>query len=274
MPTPPFNGFIWPGGAQPSNANAEIVRVTNVVTDTLTVTRGPQVGDPGGITRTIVVGDQFAAGITVKTITDLEAAITALSGPNTFSGIQTAPAFAASGLTGGTAASRYVGAVASGPPVSGTFLLGDFTIDQGGRVWVCTVAGSPGTWVSQGAQLGLAETTSNFSITTIGTTVTGLSVVVNVPVGANVYVEAELPEVQKDSTPGSVTATLQEDGTAIQIAVLTFAASAFAPMRTARVRSPSAGTHTYRLQSNTSVTGATSNTFTGIQIPFIRVTAC
>lgn len=52
------------------------------------------------------------------------------------------------GLTGATAATRYVGATASGAPASGTFLVGDFVIDQTGAVYVCTVAGSPGTWTA------------------------------------------------------------------------------------------------------------------------------
>lgn len=52
------------------------------------------------------------------------------------------------GLTGATAASRYVGATASGAPVSGTFAIGDYVIDQTGAIWICTVAGSPGTFVS------------------------------------------------------------------------------------------------------------------------------
>ena len=50
------------------------------------------------------------------------------------------------GLAGATAATRYVGATASGAPVAGTFAVGDFVIDQSGSAWVCTVAGSPGTW--------------------------------------------------------------------------------------------------------------------------------
>lgn len=55
--------------------------------------------------------------------------------------------YAPSGLTGATAASRYVGATTGGPPGSGTFAAGDFVIDQSGAVWVCVTAGSPGTWV-------------------------------------------------------------------------------------------------------------------------------
>lgn len=54
------------------------------------------------------------------------------------------------GLTGATAATRYVGATASGAPASGTFAVGDFVIDQSAAVYICTVAGSPGTWVQAG----------------------------------------------------------------------------------------------------------------------------
>lgn len=52
------------------------------------------------------------------------------------------------GLTGATQATRYVGATASGAPASGTFAIGDFVIDRTGKVWICTVAGTPGTWVN------------------------------------------------------------------------------------------------------------------------------
>jgi hypothetical protein len=55
------------------------------------------------------------------------------------------------GNTGATAAARFVGGTASGAPGSGTFKLGDFVIDQTGVVWICTVAGSPGTWVADGS---------------------------------------------------------------------------------------------------------------------------
>lgn len=58
--------------------------------------------------------------------------------------------FAPTGLTGATQASRYVGATASGAPTTGTFLVGDYAIDRSGLMWICTVAGSPGTWVSSG----------------------------------------------------------------------------------------------------------------------------
>ncbi len=50
------------------------------------------------------------------------------------------------GLTGATQATRYAGATTSGAPVSGTFAVGDFVIDRTGSAWVCTAAGTPGTW--------------------------------------------------------------------------------------------------------------------------------
>lgn len=64
----------------------------------------------------------------------------------TFTGIVTAPEYTASGLTGATAQSRYVGATASGAPVSGTFVTGDWIVDQTGKIWICTAGGTSGTW--------------------------------------------------------------------------------------------------------------------------------
>lgn len=52
--------------------------------------------------------------------------------------------------TGATAAASFVGGTASGAPVTGTFAVGDFVIAQNGKVWICTVAGTPGTWVDAG----------------------------------------------------------------------------------------------------------------------------
>jgi hypothetical protein len=73
-----------------------------------------------------------------------------VSGP-TVAVMNQMPGLAATGITGATAASRYVGATASGAPTgSHPFLAGDFVIDQSGAVWICTAAGSPGTWSQVG----------------------------------------------------------------------------------------------------------------------------
>lgn len=70
FPAVPFNATVWPAGTQPSAASAEIVRVTNIATDTFTITRTQE----STSARTIVVGDQIAATITAKTLTDAESA--------------------------------------------------------------------------------------------------------------------------------------------------------------------------------------------------------
>ena len=59
-------------------------------------------------------------------------------------------------LNGATAASRFVGGIAQGPPTAttlpGTWLTGDWLIDAFWQVlWICTAGGTPGTWAQVGA---------------------------------------------------------------------------------------------------------------------------
>lgn len=68
MPAVPFNATIWPTGSSPLSSNAEIVRVTAIASDTLTITRSQE----SSSARTVVVGDQFAATVTKKTLEDIE----------------------------------------------------------------------------------------------------------------------------------------------------------------------------------------------------------
>jgi len=68
FPTPPFNATVWPANQQPTTSNAEIVRVTAISTDTFTITRAQE----GSSARSIQVGDQIAATITAKSLTDIE----------------------------------------------------------------------------------------------------------------------------------------------------------------------------------------------------------
>src|SRR3990170_1682707 len=68
FPAPPFNVTVWPASAQPLASNAEIVRVTDITGDTFTIVREQE----GSAARAIIVGDQIAATITAKTLTDAE----------------------------------------------------------------------------------------------------------------------------------------------------------------------------------------------------------
>lgn len=74
FPAVPFNATVWPSAAIPTPANAEIVRVTNRVSDVLTITRAQE----GTTARALGVGDQIAATITAKVLTDIEDAVTTL----------------------------------------------------------------------------------------------------------------------------------------------------------------------------------------------------
>lgn len=94
----------------------------------------------------------------------------------TFTGIPVTPALSITGLTGAVAGGRFVGATSSGAPVSGTFLVGDSVIDRSGAIWICTTAGTPGTWAEAGGTGGTVTSVglsapAEFSVT--GSPVTG-----------------------------------------------------------------------------------------------------
>jgi hypothetical protein len=68
-----------------------------------------------------------------------------------FTGQVSAPALEANGATGAALPTRLVGSRASGAPIS-PFAgeVGDLAPDSTGALWICTVAGTPGTWVNAG----------------------------------------------------------------------------------------------------------------------------
>ena len=73
-------------------------------------------------------------------------------------------AISATGLPGATAASRHAGATTSGAPTTGTFAVGDYVVDQTGAMYVCTVAGTPGTWQLSGVSVNENIAGKNFVI--------------------------------------------------------------------------------------------------------------
>src|SRR4051812_7815487 len=76
FPAAPFNATVWAAGEIPLESNAEIVRVTAVVGNVLTIARAQE--DTSA--RSILVGDQIANTITAKVLTDVEAAIPSTAG--------------------------------------------------------------------------------------------------------------------------------------------------------------------------------------------------
>ncbi len=101
------------------------VYVTNVIatqlTGTLQTASQPNVTQVGVLFGLTLQGDLAMGGYSITSATEV-----------------TAQALVASGITGVTAGSRYVGATTSGAPVSGTFQAGDLVIDQSGNVWIYT----------------------------------------------------------------------------------------------------------------------------------------
>jgi parallel beta-helix repeat protein len=69
FPTPPFNATVWEHNTIPTSDNATIIRVTAISGDRFTFTRMQE----GSNDREILVYDQITAGITKKTLTDIEA---------------------------------------------------------------------------------------------------------------------------------------------------------------------------------------------------------
>lgn len=80
--------------------------------------------------------------------------------PMTISGVVAGSAVRASGLTGTTTGGRFVGVMTSGHPTSGTFAVGDFVVDLTPKFYVCTGAGSPGTWVEASGSMSNPMTTN------------------------------------------------------------------------------------------------------------------
>lgn len=69
FPATPFNATIRVASASyPTSSQREIVRVTNISSDTLTITRAQE----GTSARSIVIGDVIEVDATAKTFTDIE----------------------------------------------------------------------------------------------------------------------------------------------------------------------------------------------------------
>ena len=81
-------------------------------------------------------------------------------------------AVASGGLTGAVQATRYVGGTTNGAPTAGTFAVGDFIVDATASIWICTTAGTPGTWctaISNHMTLRSATATAKYNEITLFT---------------------------------------------------------------------------------------------------------
>jgi len=187
-------------------------------------------------------------------------------------------------LTGATAATRYVGATASGAPASGTFSTGDFAIDQTGKVWVCTAAGSPGSWAqvggggaNSGAQIDYAQITADVSIThttegTADTVVTGNSITYD---GTKNNVEFWCPNITSNAI--AAVFVLLRDSTVLGQAISSAANVINGGFKAEVFDTPTAAAHTYAVKAFQSSVGTLTVKAgaggSGVLLPpFLRVT--
>lgn len=190
---------------------------------------------------------------------------------DTMSGELVVPDLSVSGLTGAVSGARFVGATASGAPTSGTFSIGDWIVDRGGNMWVCTVAGSPGTWVSVGSgrELGYAEITSSFTKPTAGAgaeDVTGLTI--SPTIGSRpAYLHFWCDFVSTDTNPATCTLQITDSSNNVQVnrslpeaSPSTAVGGAF-PFELWRRINPAAGTYTYKVRINTTTGGSKPTIF-------------
>ena len=68
-----------------------------------------------------------------------------------------AAALGVTGITGSTTDIRVVGGTATGAPSTGAHLVGDIAVAVDGHIFICTSAGTPGTWVEVGAGSGVSD---------------------------------------------------------------------------------------------------------------------
>lgn len=74
-------------------------------------------------------------------------AVNPVTGALTY-GTVTGDSLAVAGTAGAPNVGRWVGVTTAGPPTSGTYAVGDWCLSQNGQMFVCVVAGTPGTWTT------------------------------------------------------------------------------------------------------------------------------
>lgn len=77
-------------------------------------------------------------------------------------------------LDGATAPTRYVGRTTAGAPTTGAFEVGDWALGVQGQLFMCTAAGSPGTWTPSGTGYARYHSTSSQSVSSGSNTTVSL----------------------------------------------------------------------------------------------------
>ncbi|HUC87633.1 MAG TPA: hypothetical protein VMR95_00605 [Candidatus Binatia bacterium] len=132
-------------GATAPSANQVLTATSSTAANWQTPSSAPVSSVFGRTGAVVATGGDYTAAQVTGAASTTSSSTQSFTGSISSNGTVTGTAHIASGLTGATAASRYVGATTSGSPASGTFAVGDFVIDQTAKIWVCTTAGTVGS---------------------------------------------------------------------------------------------------------------------------------
>jgi len=250
LPSSPINGTINTfNGAQAAGPVTVLPGAGDTLWDPLTLQPGQVVSlQYSGTTWVAVAAKYTAAQVT-------NAADKASASTQTFTAAVAAPDVSVSGITGAVQPTRIAGATTSGAPVTGSFLIGDAVLSLAdGKWYVCTVAGTPGTWVSpgggaQGTEIGYDQITA--PVTIVSTTeATGTTIITcgsHTFDGAPVMAEFFAPSAYIVGSSAENFISLFEGATQIGRLVDLFVggSSVVTPLVGKLRFTPSAGIHTY-----------------------------
>lgn len=174
----------------------------------------------------------------------------------------TAPTFKATGAAslGSAVSGRFIGAwTTSGAPTGLTAQVNDYGFDVDGKLWVCTTAGTPGTWVNHDDQL-ITQAEVTTAITNISAVGAGARVdidaglVISVTGARTITLRGCIPVAANNTATNGFGLTLVEGtigggiGTLLQQVQMTSAtANAVVSLTVERTLTQTSGTHTYKL---------------------------
>jgi hypothetical protein len=197
------------------------------------------------------------------------------STPTTLAKVSAAGVITGKGVASNALGSaRLIGNVSNAAPTGGPWLAGDYAVDTTlGGIWICTVGGSPGTWlfVSRGEIAVAGPVSANYTVTTAFADVTGLTGVVvpanSGPVALEVIgglIFAVTTGTTAANTPILVEAQIIDDTSTViattNVHVLTQAASTVTVrvnLSLAQLVANNASQRTYRVQARHATSGTT-----------------